>query len=61
MPFSGEPSMPNQMARSMAMATTMTGAVVLFMPTARPWMIVVAGPVSAASAMLFVGRFVYDV
>ena len=56
MPMSGSPLMPNQSASRMAKATTSTGAAVLFMPTAMPWMMVVAAPVSAASATDCVGR-----
>ncbi len=40
------------------MATTSTGAAVLFIPTAIPWMMMVAAPVSAASAIDWVGLLV---
>ena len=39
----------------MAAEMTRTGRVVEFMPTAIPWMTVVAGPVLDASTMLFTG------
>ncbi len=45
----------------MAMAMTIMGAAVLSMPTARPVMIVVAGPVWAAAAMLCTGLFSLEV
>ena len=51
--------MPNSPAASYAMsvaaATRITGATVLNMPTERPWMILVAAPVSLDLAMPFTG------
>jgi len=55
--LSGTAQLPIAKAPMMARATTRIGSAVDIMPVPRPWMMLVAAPVSEAAAMSFTGLY----